>query len=71
MAFAVGYSSDEARLLLTFAASAYVDEKPLPGETIPAQTARMRRDIDTVLGQSAYAGWRVVWGRGCPATAPT
>lgn len=62
--FAVGYSSDEARLLLTFAAAAYVDEKPLPGETIPAQTARMRRDIDTVLGQSAYAGWQVVWGPG-------
>ena len=62
--FAVGYSSDEARLLLTFAAAAYVDEKPLPGETIPSQTARMRRDIDTLLGGSAYAGWQVVWGPG-------
>ena len=62
MAFAVGYSSDEARLLLTFATAAYVDEKPLPGESIPDQTARMRRDIDTALGQSEYAGWQVVWG---------
>ena len=62
MAFAVGYSSDEARLLLTLAASAYVDEKPLPGESISNQTARMRRDIDTALGQSVYAGWQVVWG---------
>lgn len=62
MSFAMGYSSDEARLLLTLAASAYVDEKVLPGESIPDQTARMRRDIDTALGQSAYSGWQVVWG---------
>lgn len=62
MAFAVGYGLEEARLLLTLAASAYVDEKPLPGEPIQAQTARMRRDIDTSLTQSAYADWQVVWG---------
>jgi hypothetical protein len=62
MRFAVGYSLDEARLLLTLAASAYVDEKPLPLESIVAQTARMRRDIDTSLGQTAYSDWQVVWG---------
>src|SRR5262249_14815615 len=53
---------DEARLLLTLAASAYVDEKPLPLESIVAQTARMRRDIDTSLGQTSYSDWQVVWG---------
>ena len=62
MAFAVGYSLDEARLLLTLAASAYVDEKALPGESIPAQTARMRRDIDTALCETPYRAWQVVWG---------
>jgi hypothetical protein len=67
MTFAAGYSLDEARLLLTLAASAYVDEKPLPGESVQAQTSRMRRDIDTALGQSPYAGWRVVWGPGLTA----
>jgi hypothetical protein len=36
MAFEVGYSLDEAQLLLAFAAAAYVDERPLPGESIPA-----------------------------------
>jgi Lipase (class 3) len=62
MAFAVGYSLDEVRLLLLLAASAYVDEKPLPGESVQAQTERMGRDIDMALGQSAYSGWQVVWG---------
>jgi hypothetical protein len=62
MAFAVGYSLDEARLLMTLAASAYVDETVLPGESIPDQAARMRRDIDTSLSQSAYKAWQVVWG---------
>jgi hypothetical protein len=62
MPFAVGYSLAEAQLLLTLAASSYVDEKPLPGESIQAQTARMRRDIDAALGQSAYAALQVAWG---------
>jgi len=64
MAFEPGYSVDEAQLLMTLAASAYVDEKPLPFETVPNQSARMRRDIDASLSQSAYAGWQVVWGPG-------
>ena len=64
MAFASGYSLAEAQLLLTLAAAAYVDEKPLPGESIPAQTARMRRDIDQSLHGSPYAAWKVAWGPG-------
>jgi hypothetical protein len=64
MSFAVGYSLDEAQLLLTLAAGAYVDEKMLPGESIQAQTARMRRDIDTALSQSTYSDWQVAWGPG-------
>jgi hypothetical protein len=64
MSFADGYSLDEAQLLLTLAASAYVDEKPLPKESVQAQVARMRKDIDTSLAQSAYSGWQVAWGPG-------
>jgi hypothetical protein len=64
MSFTVGYSLDEARLLLALATAAYIDEKPLPGETVQAQTARMRKDIDTSLSESAYAGWQVAWGPG-------
>jgi hypothetical protein len=64
MSFAVGYSLDEAQLLLTLAASAYVDEKPLPKEPAQAQASRMRKDIDMSLAQSAYSGWQVAWGPG-------
>jgi hypothetical protein len=67
MAFATGYDIEEARLLLTLAASAYVDEKPLPGESVQAQTARMRRDINASLKQSPYADWQIVWGPGLAA----
>lgn len=64
MAFAVGYSLDEAQLLLTLSADAYVDETPLPNETVQQQAARMRRDINTALSQSAYSDWQVAWGPG-------
>ena len=64
MSFAVGYSLDEVKLLLTLAADAYIDEKPLTNETVQAQVARMRKDINAALVQSAYSGWSVVWGPG-------
>src|SRR5689334_14339155 len=64
MAFEAGFNLDEAQLLLTLAASSYVDQRPLPFETVPNQSARMRRDIDASLSQSAYADWKVVWGPG-------
>ena len=60
MSFTNGYSVDEARLLLTLAASAYVDEKPLPGESVQAQTARMR-DVNAALKASPYADWQIVY----------
>src|SRR5262249_24747857 len=35
-----------------------------PGETVAAQEARMRRDIDAALAESSFPRWRVVWGPG-------
>jgi hypothetical protein len=68
MTFAAGYSIDEARMLLTLAADAYVDETALPGETVQAQTTRMRCDINAALGQSPqYKDWQIVWGPGLAA----
>ena len=64
MAFAPGYSDDEAQLLISLAAFAYVDETPLQGETPAQQTARMRKDIDTSLKGLPTPGWEVVWGPG-------
>jgi Lipase (class 3) len=64
MPFASGYSKAEAQLLITLSGFAYLDSTPLPGETVAAQEARMRRDIDAALADSAFAGWRVVWGPG-------
>jgi hypothetical protein len=64
MAFAVGYSADEANLLMTLSADAYIDETPIPNETVQQQAARMRKDINAALGQSAYSGWSVAWGPG-------
>src|SRR5438876_577312 len=65
MSFKVGYNLDEAKLLLELSTAAYIDEKPLPGETVQAQAARMRKDINASLSaQPAYAGWQVAWGPG-------
>lgn len=64
MAFATGYSNDEAQLLISLAAFAYVDETPLQGESRDQQTARMRKDIDTSLKGLPTPGWEVVWGPG-------
>ena len=64
VSFAVGYSLDEARLLLALATAAYIDEKPLPNETVQAQTARMRKDINTALESAPTGGWQVAWGPG-------
>jgi hypothetical protein len=64
MPVATGYSPSEAQLLLTLSQLAYLDSAPLPGETVAAQEARMRRDIDAALAASPYPTWRVVWGPG-------
>src|SRR5207248_3102567 len=55
---------DEAKLLLALATAAYIDEQPLPNETIQAQVARMRKDINAALQKPPTAGWQVVWGPG-------
>jgi hypothetical protein len=64
MTFASGYSTAEAQLLITLSGFAYLDSTPLPDETVAAQEARMRQDIDAALADSNYAGWHVVWGPG-------
>src|SRR5258708_25657517 len=64
MHFASGYRTAEAQLLVTLSGFAYIDSDPLPGETVAAQEARMRQDIDAALADSNYATWRVVWGPG-------
>jgi Lipase (class 3) len=64
MPFATGYDRAEAQLLITLSGFAYLDSAPLPGESIAAQEARMRRDIDAALAESAYPEWHVVWGPG-------
>src|SRR5262245_1138735 len=64
MPFASGYSSAEAQLLITLSGFAYLDSDPLPGETVAAQEARMRRDVDAALAESSFPRWRVVWGPG-------
>jgi Lipase (class 3) len=64
MPFASGYSTAEAQLLITLSGFAYLDSDPLPGETVAAQEARMRQDIDAALAASNYTRWRVVWGPG-------
>jgi hypothetical protein len=64
MPFASGYSAAEAQLLITLSGFAYLDSTPLPDETVAAQEARMRQDIDAALAGSKYASWRVIWGPG-------
>lgn len=59
-----GYSSADATLLMTLCEHAYIDETPLPGESVAAQQARMARDIGAALAASPYAGWEVAWGPG-------
>jgi len=68
-AFAPGYSNSEAQLLMHFSALAYLDETPLPGESLELQEQRMKSDIDAALtsGPPYPAGWRVAWG---PALTP-
>jgi Lipase (class 3) len=64
MPFATGYDSTEAQLLITLSGFSYMDSSPLPGETVVEQEARMRRDIDAALADSAYSNWHVAWGPG-------
>jgi hypothetical protein len=56
------FDQGEALLTLTLCIASYIDEKPLPGETIAQQEARMRRDINAWLSTSAYSAWSVAWG---------
>ena len=64
MPLTTGYNVSEAQLLITLSGFAYLDSTPLPDESVAAQEARMRQDIDAALAASAYPTWRVVWGPG-------
>jgi len=67
--FTPGYSNSEAQLLMHLSALAYLDEIPLPGESLEHQEQRMKSNIDAALssGPPYPVGWRVVWG---PALTP-
>jgi lipase (class 3) len=65
--FTQGYDQAEAQLLITLSELAYLDSDPLPGETVEAQAARMKTDINAALAASEYASWQVVWGPGLTA----
>jgi hypothetical protein len=64
MAFADGYNSAEAQLLMTLCGFTYIDGTALPGEKLADQEVRMRRDINAALASSTPSSWRVVWGPG-------
>jgi hypothetical protein len=64
MAISGGYDRTEALLLMTLSNDAYIDRTQLPGESVAAQQARMRQDIDRALTASAYRDWQVAWGPG-------
>jgi hypothetical protein len=64
MAFADGYSSAEAQLLMALSGFTYIDGTPLPGEKIVNHAVRMRRDINAALAASSQPNWQVVWGPG-------
>jgi hypothetical protein len=62
MTSSLSYDRVEAARMLAFSSYAYIDETPLPGETLAAQKARMRKDIDAALSAGSYTGWQVAWG---------
>ena len=62
MAFEVGYSENEAQLLLALCSFSYLDSSALPGEELVDQEARMRRDINSALAGIGQSAWQVVWG---------
>lgn len=62
MAVTGGYDRDEAILLMTLCGLTYIDAQPHPFESIPAQEARMLKDINTALAASPHADWQVQWG---------
>ena len=64
--FSPGYSNSEAQLLMHLSALSYLDETPLPGESLQHQVARMKNDIDAALGSGLpyLSGWQVAWGPG-------
>jgi Lipase (class 3) len=64
MAFAQRYDSAEAQLTMTLCEFSYIDESPQADETVQAQAARMRTDINAALSASPYPQWQVAWGPG-------
>src|SRR5579875_3516394 len=62
MASRPAYDQGEALLTLTLCIASYIDEKPLPGESIAHQEARMLNDINAWLAHSSYSAWSVAWG---------
>lgn len=54
-------TNSTAQSMITLCVASYLDETPLPGESIAAQEARMLGDINAAL--SGYPGnWQVTWG---------
>lgn len=64
MTISGGFTQAEALLLMTLSNDAYIDRTQLPGESVAAQQARMRQDIDRALTASPYHDWQVAWGPG-------
>jgi hypothetical protein len=62
MALAPQFDPAAARRTLTLSVAAYIDQTPLPGESIADQEDRMHRDIDAALAASDDPAWSVVWG---------
>jgi hypothetical protein len=63
LAFVPGFNPNEAQLLLTLSNLTYEDETPLPGESVEAQTGRMRMHINAALAAPpSYGDWAVTWG---------
>jgi hypothetical protein len=50
-----------AQAMITLCVESYIDETPLPGESIAAQQARMLGDINSAL-TNYPGGWQVTWG---------
>jgi Lipase (class 3) len=62
MAVSPQFAQADALLTLTLSVASYIDERPLPGESIAHQEARMLSDINAALCASTSSTWSVVWG---------
>ena len=56
------FDQGETVLTLALSVASYIDETPLPGESIAQQEARMLNDINASLDQPPSQGWEVSWG---------